>query len=157
MAGVRYFDEERIDHRQVERGRHAVVEVVRVLHAAFGAHEVLLGQSHADALGDAALNLPFDVRGVDGSADVLNRRVAKDCHLARVAVDLDVDDVAGEGRSRRRVVDVYADVDGAAGARQASGYFFESHAARLAIGVVWSVQDTIIAVGNVGGVALPDL
>ena len=100
VSGVRDLDDDRIDHRQVERRGHAVVEQAGVLEVAGVVVVVLLVQRHADALGDAALHLAFDVGRVDRGTGVLDGGVAEDIDLARVGIDLDIDDVRRKGGTR---------------------------------------------------------
>src|SRR3954452_15961711 len=49
-----------------------------------------LGQSPANSLCRPALHLPFNMVRIDAQADVLKRRIAQDCDLAGVAVDLHI-------------------------------------------------------------------
>ena len=118
MAGIRHLDHHRVDHRQVEAGRHPVVEEAGVGHLALVVVDVLLVQRPADALHGPALHLPLDVAGMDRLADVLNGGVAQDGHLARLGIDLDVDDVRGEGAADAGRIDAGPADDGAAGGVQ---------------------------------------
>src|SRR5438270_14034189 len=56
-----------------------------------------LGQSPANSLCRPALHLPFNLVRIDAQADVLKRRIAQDCDLAGVAVDLHI------GHMHRRI------------------------------------------------------
>ena len=60
--------------------------------------DVLLVQRPADALNNPTLHLALDVTGVDRPSGVLGGRVAKNCDLAGLRVNLDIADV---GRKRR--------------------------------------------------------
>jgi len=53
-------------------------------------------QRPADALDDAALDLPLDIGGVDRGADILRGDKAQDRHLAGLGIDLDIAELAGE-------------------------------------------------------------
>ena len=90
-----------LDHGQVQRGGHAVVQERCVAQLAVVVVEVLFVQRHADALGGTALHLALDVGGVNGRTHVLNGRVAQNLDLAGVGIDLDIDDVRREGRAGR--------------------------------------------------------
>ena len=61
MAGVSDFDDYGVDHGDVERGGHSVVEEGEIVHATLGVHVVLLIEAPADALDAAALHLAFHV------------------------------------------------------------------------------------------------
>ncbi len=65
--------------------------------------------------------------------------------------------MAGEGRAHRSLVDVGADLDGAAGAAKLPGDLLEGELALLALAVVGAADDAVVAVGDLVGVALPDL
>ena len=104
------FDEDGLDGRHVADGGDEIV--VQVL-AASGRE--LLHQRHADALGDAALDLAFDQDRIDGAADVMCRRDLEDLHGAEIEIDLHLGEVSAiaidgvgnalpvriEGRGRR--------------------------------------------------------
>src|SRR6185437_621358 len=58
------------------------------------------------ALRDAAVDLPFHDHGIDHGAEIIDGRPVDDFGLARVAVDLDLTDVAsGRKGEIRRVVE----------------------------------------------------
>ena len=100
MGRIGHLDDDRVDHRQVERRGHAVVEVAGVLHVSLAVEHVLFVQRPADPLHGPPLHLAFDVAGMNRLAGILNGRVAQDRHLARVGIDLDVDDVRAEAVRR---------------------------------------------------------
>ena len=85
-----------VDHRQVRRDRHPVVEEAGVLHDALRVVHVLLVQRPADALHGTALQLALDIGRMDCRADVLRRRVAADRDDSGVAIHLHVADVHAE-------------------------------------------------------------
>ncbi len=58
---------------------------------ALGVVDVFLVEGPADAVGDAALDLPLDIGGVDRAADILGRDKAQDRHLAGLGIDLDIE------------------------------------------------------------------
>ena len=60
------------------------------------------------------LHLPLDVAGVDGGASVLDDGEAEDVDFARLGVNLNVDDVAGEGGAHTRGVRAGGGADGTA-------------------------------------------
>ena len=82
MGRIRHLDDDRVDHRQVQRRGHAIVEIAGVQHPVLVVEEVFLVQRPADALHAPALHLPFDVAGMDRLAGVLHGRVAQDRDLA---------------------------------------------------------------------------
>jgi hypothetical protein len=57
---VRDLDDHGLDHRQIRRDRHPIVEEARVLHHAVGQY-VCFVQGPSDALRSAALHLSFDI------------------------------------------------------------------------------------------------
>ena len=63
-AGFRHIDEDRLDYRHVGSDRHAVIEEAGVIEPAVPVVDVLLVEGPADALWDAALDLPLDIGGV---------------------------------------------------------------------------------------------
>ena len=93
MVGVGDLNDHRVDHGQVQRRRHPVIQETAVQHDAFVVVYVLFIERPADALDYAALDLAFDVGGVDRFAGVLHGGIAQDLHLAGVRVDLHIDDV----------------------------------------------------------------
>ena len=96
MAGVRDFHNNRVDHWEVEAGGDAVIQIGRVPHHALVVVEVFFVETPADPLDSAALDLSFDVGGMNRGADGLSGRVAENFDLAGVGVDFDVNDVGGE-------------------------------------------------------------
>ena len=72
---IRHLDDDRVDHRQIRRDRHAIIEEPGVIEAPLLAVNVLLVERPADPLRNAALDLAFDIARMDGSADILRRGV----------------------------------------------------------------------------------
>ena len=97
--GIRHLDDHRVDHREIRRHRHAVVEEARVLDHAVLVEDVLLVERPADPLDRATLHLTLDIARVNGLAGVLNRRVAEHRDLAGFRIDLDVTQVCREARA----------------------------------------------------------
>ena len=65
---------------------------------------IFLIQNPADALNRAALELAFDIVGLDGFAGVLNDRVTADVGFAGFLIDLCIDDMHAEtGTCTRRI------------------------------------------------------
>ena len=62
----------------------------------------MLEERLADPLDDAAVNLAFEQKRVDGAAEIVDDGVALDGDDAGMGVDLDLDDVAAVGKSLRR-------------------------------------------------------
>ena len=102
---ARMLDEDRVHARHVERGRHLVVREIRVQHAAALVDD-LLGERLAQPLRHPALDLPLDVRGVHGEADVLRDHVLVERDLARLGIDGEVDRVGVETRRVEGRIDV---------------------------------------------------
>ena len=125
MPGVRHLDDDRVDHRQIERGGHAVIEQAGVQHGAVRAHVILLVERPADALHAAALHLPLDVAGMDGLAGVLHRGEAQDRDLAGFGIHLDVGDTAGEGAAHALRIHRAAAHHRTAGLTETRGQFAE--------------------------------
>ena len=97
MAGVGHLHDNRIDHGQVQRRGHAVIQEGGVHQLALIVEVVLLVERPANALHSPALQLALHVARMDGLAYVLYGSVAKNLHLARFGVYLYVDDVQREG------------------------------------------------------------
>ena len=115
VSGVGHLHDDRVNHRQVQRGGHPVVQEAGVQHPALAVDVVFLVQRPADALHHAALYLAFDIAGMDGPSGVLQSGVAQDGHLAGVRVNLHVHDVQSEGVAHATRVDRRAAHDGASG------------------------------------------
>ena len=94
---LRVLDQVHRDRRHVADGRDQVV--VQVVGAAV---DVLLHQRHADALGDAAVDLAFDLGRVDRPADVVRGVDVQQRHRAELEVDLDLGDLRREAVGRVR-------------------------------------------------------
>jgi hypothetical protein len=99
------LDDDRLDARDVERRRHLVVGEVRVQHAALAIDD-LLGERLAQSLRHAALDLPLDIRRVQGEADVLGHDVLVDRDLARLLVHGEIHGVGVKARGVKRRVGV---------------------------------------------------
>ena len=111
-----------VDGRHVERGRDQVVGEARVAHPpAF--EDQLLHHREADALRDAALDLPGHLERVEHPADILRGREVHDPHQAELGID--VDDRAVR-RARERHVRV-----------------------ALAVGVEWMREPVVVLLGDV--------
>src|SRR5207302_1609679 len=96
--------------------RDAVIEEAGVIEPAVLVVDVFLVERPADPLGDAALDLALDIRGVDGAADILDRGVAQDLDLPRLLVDFDVADMRRKARAGALRVDRHLGADRPAGA-----------------------------------------
>ena len=64
--------------------------------------DVFLHQRHADPLGDAAMDLAFDLGRIDGAADVVRGVDVQQRHRAELDVDLDLGDLRRERVGRVR-------------------------------------------------------
>src|SRR5580658_3631362 len=78
-------------HRHVERSGDEVIGERRVSHEST-LDQDLLHHRQADALGDATLDLPYDLDGVQHLADILGRGDLDNAH--KTEIDVDVDDCA---------------------------------------------------------------
>src|SRR5207248_8696627 len=96
--------------------RHAVVEEAWIFEAAVLVVDIFLVERPANALGDPALHLAFDIAGVDRAADILDRRVPQDLDVAGLAVDLDIANMGREARALALGIDLHLGADRAAGA-----------------------------------------
>src|SRR6185312_17198529 len=96
----------RVEARQLGRRRdHVFDERAREDLTALVVDRLLV-EGLRDGLRDAAVHLPVDDHRIDHVAAVVDRRVALDYDLARLAVDLDLGDVRAEReREVRRVVE----------------------------------------------------
>src|SRR5262249_54525849 len=83
--------------------------------------DVLLVQRPADALGDAALELPLDVAGMDGAADILHGGIPDHARDAELDIDLDVADMRTEAAFGALSVELNALTDWAAHRRRLVG------------------------------------
>src|SRR5271156_2801806 len=90
MAGVRFLDEDGFDHRQVEAGRHPVVEETEVTQRALVVVKIFFVQRPAESLRGAALHLSLDVARMNRLAGILRDGASQDLHLAGVGIDFDV-------------------------------------------------------------------
>src|SRR5690349_24673401 len=101
MVRVGDFDDKRLDHGEVQAGRHAIVEQPGVPQNAVLVVKVFLAQGPADALGYRSLHLAFDVTRMKGTADILDDRASENTDLSGFGVDFDVHAHGGEGVSHR--------------------------------------------------------
>ena len=90
MVRIRDFDHERFDLRQVETGRHTIIEQRRIPQRPLLVVHIFLVQRPSDALGDAALRLPFNVARMYGAAGIQGDGATQDLDLASVGIDLDI-------------------------------------------------------------------
>src|SRR5207342_2905108 len=90
VRDVGHLDDAGVDRRQIGGDGHATVEKARVIQQPLGAEYALLVQGPADALDDAALDLPLHIARVDRPSGVLDRRVAYDLNFTRLRIDLDI-------------------------------------------------------------------
>ena len=95
---------EKAKTRNIAGARHGVVhERARQQLPAVRIVDRMLQQRLPDALHDAAMDLAFEQKRIDGAAEVVDDRVAFDGDDAGLRIDLDLDDVAavGKGLCRR--------------------------------------------------------
>ncbi len=117
--------QDRLDHRHVGGDRHAVVEEAGNVEPAIPVIDVFLVQGPADALRDAALDLAFDIGGVDRAANILRGDNAQDRDLAGLGVDLDI---AERGRKTAALTAAVAAIGSLASALFAASSFGDSGA-----------------------------
>ena len=96
MARIGDLHDNSVNHGQVQRSRHAVVQEAGVHHLAVVAEVILFVQRPADALHRASLDLPFHVAGMHCLAGILNRRIAQDFGFPGFRVNLNVHQVHTE-------------------------------------------------------------
>ena len=87
MARIGNFDNHGVDHRKVQRRRHAVIKERGIHHLARVIKEILFVESPANALNRATLHLPFDIAGVDGLACILYRCETSDVGFTGIRVN----------------------------------------------------------------------
>ena len=84
--------------------RHAVIlERARQQLAAVGVVGDVFHQHLADALDDAAMDLPLAQQRVQHRADIVDRDIAGELHLAGLGVDLDLGEMRAARKGRRAV------------------------------------------------------
>src|SRR5579883_658076 len=88
----RILYEEAFDGRHVAEGRNEIV--VEILGAA---RQILLHEGEADALRDAAMDLPLDLARIDGAADIMRGDDAAKPDGAEAGIDLDLGHLRREG------------------------------------------------------------
>src|ERR1043166_2386043 len=96
MARIRHFHKDGLDHRQVKRGRHAIIEETGIDHVTVVVIDKLLVQGPTDTLHYPTLDLAFDIAWVDGSPSVLHGGIAQDSDLTSIGIDLDIHNMGGE-------------------------------------------------------------
>src|ERR1700736_2108257 len=99
-AARRGLIERDLDRRNIVGARQAVILIARGQQLAFGVVGYALVQRLADALRDAAVNLPRHQHWVDGDADVVDRGVAHHPADAGFRIDLDFADMGAVGPAR---------------------------------------------------------
>ena len=80
-AGLATSTIDGFDHRQVEAGRHPIVEQPDIAQHALGVVEVFLVERPSEALRGATLHLAFDVAGMNRLAGVLRNGARRTCTL----------------------------------------------------------------------------
>ena len=88
-----------LDPRNFQGGRDQIIGQRHGARLAGLVVHEFLQQRLADALGDAADDLPLDHRGIDDGADVFRGDVADDLHLAGLRIDVHHDDVSACGEA----------------------------------------------------------
>jgi hypothetical protein len=97
MSVVGRFDDHRVNHRQIQAGRHPAIEETGVKHQAIVVDKILFVESPADTLDSTALNLAFDIAWVYCFACILKSGVPDEVHLTGLWMNLDVHDVKPKG------------------------------------------------------------
>ena len=133
MPRIRHLYDDCVYHRQIQGCRHAIVKETRVCHLAFGIVDVFLVQCPADALHNAALDLPLNVTRMDGFASILRCGVAKNLHLAGILVYLQIDDMGCECAASTRWIHGSSANDGAACLTKSRGQVAETNLLLFAV------------------------
>ena len=153
MTRVGHLNQHGIDHRQIERRRHAVVEEAGVGHDALFVVDVLLIEGPADALHGAALHLPLHIARMNRLADILHGGVAQNRDLACLRIDLHVDNVRREAAANTGRIDACPADDGAAGRVQLPCQFPE----RETLAPVRPALQDAVFIADVVRLDVPDL
>jgi hypothetical protein len=82
MTRICYLDDCSFDHRQIEAGRHAVIEQAEIAQVALAVVDVLLVERPSKPLCGSTLHLTFDVACMNRPAGVLGDRAAENLSLA---------------------------------------------------------------------------
>ena len=94
MIGVWDLKDLGVDERQVRADRYPVIQKTRILQAAILIVDIFLIQCLAYALGSAALELSFDIVGMDRLAGVLNNGITHNFCGTGFRIQFDIADVA---------------------------------------------------------------
>src|SRR6266566_9960743 len=125
MAGVRFLDDARFDHRQVETGRHPVVEESAVTQRTLVVVEVFLVERPAEALHRSTLHLTLDVARMNRLAGILRDGDSEQMNFAGIGIDFDIDARGRESRADAARIDTRASGDRSAGAAEARRELFD--------------------------------
>src|ERR1700722_2057333 len=152
MTGVGFLDDDGFDHRQVEAGRHAVVEESGVTQRALVVVKIFFVERPAETLRGAALHLAFDVARMNRLARILRDGASEDLYFAGVGIDLDVNAGRRESRSDAARVHARPTGDWTAGTREAGRELLDRHRRHsVAFGV-----EVAVAEFHFVGLLLPD-
>src|SRR5215510_1478805 len=127
MARIRHFHKDGVDHWQVKRCRHAIIEEAGIDHVAAVAVDKLFVQGPTNTLYHPTLDLAFDIAWVDGSPSVLHRGVAQDGDLTSIGIDLDIHNMRGEGATHTAWLRRGPPGDRSTHARHLCGHFLRGH------------------------------
>src|SRR5262249_35806963 len=96
MAGIRYFNDDGVDQRDIEASWHSIVEEAGIAHLVLRIEKILFIERPANSLDRASLHLSLHIARMHGLARVLDGGVSEDGRLARFEVDLHVGDMDAE-------------------------------------------------------------
>src|SRR5215467_2054680 len=140
VARIRHFHQDGVDHRQVERCRHAIIEEARIDHVAVVVVDKLFVQGPTDTLHNPTLDLAFDIARVDGPPHILHCSVAQNGDLTGIGINLDIHDMRGEGATHTTRLRCCPTGDGPPHTRHLCGDLLEGH--RLT-GILGALKDAI--------------
>src|SRR5215469_16349783 len=90
MARSRHLNDTCFDQREIEAGRHSIIEEASVPQNPSIVVKVLLVQRPANSLRCSTLHLTFNVTRMNRLADVLGDGCSEDLNLGGIRIDFDV-------------------------------------------------------------------
>ncbi len=127
MTRIRHLNQHCVDHGQIERRRHAVIQETRIDHITVVVVDELLVQGPTDTLNRTALDLAFHIARMNRRAHILSRRIAQDLHLARIRIDFHIHHMGGKRTAHAAWLHRRTPGQGTARAGQRSRDLFKGH------------------------------
>ena len=121
MTGISDLDDLSFDHRQIQAGRHAIIEQAKIAQVALAVVDVFLVERPSEPLCASALHLTFDVARMNCPAGVLGDGAAQNLTLAGIRIHFDIDQGYGKGRAHAARIDRGTADDRTTSASQSGG------------------------------------